>query len=169
MMPHVATDSARGVRSGPDPRVRRQRAARRALADLDAAAAALEPPGDDVAEIRAALDAHDDVARVAEALHDEWGYAALRLSADWTTSRRATSRPPSCPCWSASAPPAGPWSSATASCRTRPRRPRLEPYRHYLARRRAERAFRLDPLAEQAFAARGDAASTPGGASTTTR
>ena len=82
MMPHVATDSALGVRWDLTRVFADGDAARRALADLDAAAAALQPPGDDVAEIRAALDAHDDVVRVAEALHDEWGYAALRLSAD---------------------------------------------------------------------------------------
>ncbi len=82
MMPHVAIDSAEGVRWDLTRVFADGDAARRALADLDAAAAALEAPGDDIAQIRAALDAHDEVVRIAAALHDEWGYAALRVSAD---------------------------------------------------------------------------------------
>ncbi len=161
MMPHVAIDSAEGVRWDLTRLYADGDAARRAMADLDAAAAALEPPGDDVAQIRAALDAHDRVARVAEALHDEWGYAALRLSADLADVEARDL-----------ATAAGPvLERVRAACRALEQRygelsdevladPLLEPYRHYLERRRVERAFRLDPLAEQAFAARGDAAST---------
>ncbi len=63
MMPHVATDSAEGVRWDLTRVFADGDAARRAMAELDAAAAALEAPGDDIAQIRAALDAHDEVAR----------------------------------------------------------------------------------------------------------
>ena len=79
----------------------------------------------------------------------------------WTTSRRATWRPRRCRCWSASARPAGRWRNATASSRTR-RSPTTASRPTATTSRAAavERAFRLDPLAEQAFAARGDAAST---------
>ena len=161
MMPHVAIDSAEGVRWDLTRVFADGDAARRALAGLDGAAAALEPPGDDVDEIRAALDAHDEVARAAEALHDEWGYAALRLSADMDDVEARDLATASVPVL----------ERVRAVFRALEARyselsddaladPRLEPYRHYLERRRAERAFRLDPLAEEAFAARGDAAGT---------
>jgi oligoendopeptidase F len=159
MMPHVAIDSAEGVRWDLTRVFADGDAARRALADLDEAAAALETPGEDVADIRAALDAHDDVVRVAEALHEEWGYAALRLSADLgdVEGRDLVTA-------------AGPvLERVRAACRRLEERygeltdetlahPLLAPYRYYLARRRLERKYRLTPLAEQAFAARGDAA-----------
>ncbi len=161
MMPHVANDSAEGVRWDLTRVFADGDAARRALADLDAAAAALEAPGDDIAQIRAALDAHDDVVRVAEALHDEWGYAALRLSADLEDVEARDLATAAVPVL----------ERVRTACRALEARygdlsdaaladERLAPYRHYLGRRRAERAFRLDPVAEQAFAARGDAAST---------
>ena len=161
MMPHVATDSALGVRWDLTRVFADSDAARRALADLDAAAAALQPPGDDVAEIRAALDAHDDVVRVAEALHDEWGYAALRLSADVDDVEARDLLTASVPVL----------ERVRAACRALEQRygelpdetvddPALAPYRHYLRRRRLERRYVLDPLAEEAFAARGDAANS---------
>ena len=161
MMPHVATDSALGVRWDLTRVFADSAAARRALADLDAAAAALQPPGDDVAEIRAALDAHDDVVRVAEALHDEWGYAALRLSADVDDVEARDLLTASVPVL----------ERVRAACRALEQRygelpdetvddPALAPYRHYLRRRRLERRYALDPLGEEAFAARGDAANS---------
>ena len=112
-------------------------------------------------EIRAALDAHDEVARVAEALHDEWGYAALRLSADMDDVEARDLATASCRCWSASAPSAGRWRRATASCRTRPS-PIPAWRRTATTSTAAATSARssLDPLAERAFAARGDAAST---------
>jgi oligoendopeptidase F len=161
MMPHVATDSALGVRWDLTRVFADAAAARRALADLQVAAEALETPGDDIAEIRAALDAHDRVLRVAEAMHEDWGYAALRLSADLDDVEArdlltvaATGLEP-----------------VRAAFRTLEQRyselsddviddPGLEPYRHYLRRRRLERRHRLDPVAEEAFAVRGDAASS---------
>ena len=161
MMPHVAIDSAEGVRWDLTRVFADSDAARRALAALDAAAAGLEPPGDDIVQVRAALDAHDDVARVAEALHDEWGYAALRLSADLDDVEARDLATASVPVL----------ERVRAACRALEERygalpdealadERLAPYRHYLRRLRVGRAFRLDPIAEQAFAARGDAAST---------
>ncbi len=160
MMPHVATDSALGVRWDLTRVFADGAAARRALADLERAADALQTPGGDVAEIRAALDAHDRVMRVAGALHDEYGYAALRLSADLDDIEARD-------LVTAATPVLERVRSAATALDLRYAEltdeaiadPALDPYRHYLRRRRLERRHRLEPAAEVAFAARGDAAS----------
>ena len=159
MMPDVVSDSAVGVRWDLSRVFADTAAARRALDDLDAAAAALRLAGTAPADVRAALDAHDRVARVADALHDEWGYAALRLSADLDDVEARD-------LLTASIPPLERIRSAMRSLEqaygelddATVASPPLAPYRHYLGRRRAERRHALDGPAEAAFAARGDAA-----------
>ena len=134
-------------------------AARAALDRLADAADTLRPGGAAPAEVRATLDAHDAVARLADALHDEYGYAALRLSADLEDVEARDFVTASLPvlervrlAMRGLERGYGDLDDATVSS------PQLAPYRHYLARRRAERGHALDGAAEAAFAARGDAA-----------
>jgi oligoendopeptidase F len=161
MMPAVAADSAVGVRWDLARVFADTAAARRALDELAAAAGALRLAGTDPAAVRATLDAHDRVARVADALHDEYGYGALRLSADLDDVEARDLLTASVPvlervrlAMRSLEQTYGELDDATVAS------PPLAPYRHYLGRRRAERRHALDGPAEAAFAARGDAASS---------